>query len=157
MDFSFKETFFIYGYLYILAYVFFICNSYVTYLRHTRIRYRRKGWPAGGQIGKVISLDFKEVKKIQQREVGKKMSNKDNVKELQNERTIDDNKVIISREDFEYLKKRSWFLNQLEKGGVDNWSGYDYAYESLEDRILYEDLDAYNLISHNKYKDVERL
>ena len=85
------------------------------------------------------------------------MSNKDNVKELQNELTVDDNKVLISREDFEYLKKRSWFLNQLEKGGVDNWSGYDYAYESLEDRILYEDLDAYNLISHNKYKDVERL
>lgn len=167
----------------------------LTLYRHTRIRYRRKGWPAGSQIGKVIALDFEEVKEMKlelkwrkkrlaeieamdlddeslenrvrymrlkrslrknikrqeevlgklgrEREVEKKMSNKD--------------KVLITKEDFEYLKKRSWFLNQLEQGGVDNWSGYDYAYESLEDRILYEDLDAYNLISHHKYKDVERL
>lgn len=41
--------------------------------------------------------------------------------------------VTISLEEYEALKAESEFLNALEAAGVDNWDGYDYAREMLEE------------------------
>lgn len=41
--------------------------------------------------------------------------------------------IEISVERFEDLLRTEKILNALEAGGVDNWSGYEYAFEGFED------------------------
>lgn len=41
--------------------------------------------------------------------------------------------VTITKEEYEELKSDQDFLSALRSAGVDNWDGYDYALESLED------------------------
>lgn len=41
--------------------------------------------------------------------------------------------VTISQEEYENLLKRDRFLSCLEGSGVDNWDGYDFAIEMMED------------------------
>lgn len=40
--------------------------------------------------------------------------------------------VTISKEEYEELKKDQKFLEALRAAGVDNWEGYDYAFDILE-------------------------
>lgn len=40
--------------------------------------------------------------------------------------------VTISKEEYERLLNRAEFLSCLEACGVDNWSGYGYAWEMME-------------------------
>ena len=40
-----------------------------------------------------------------------------------------DKKITISENYLERLVRSNLTLNILEQGGVDNWSGYDYAYK----------------------------
>ena len=42
---------------------------------------------------------------------------------------VDQEKVTISKKDYERLLDRDYFLDCLEAYGVDNWQGYSYAYE----------------------------
>jgi hypothetical protein len=37
--------------------------------------------------------------------------------------------VTITKEEYERLQDREWFLNCLEAAGVDNWGGYGDAWE----------------------------
>jgi ERCC4-related helicase len=46
-----------------------------------------------------------------------------NVKEL----------VVITKEEFDALNESSKMLSALEEAGVDNWEGYHYAYDYLEE------------------------
>ena len=39
----------------------------------------------------------------------------------------------ISREYLEMLEKRSFMLSCLQRHGVDNWEGYDYAIEDFNE------------------------
>ena len=41
--------------------------------------------------------------------------------------------VTISAEEYEYLLDRANKLSALEAAGVDNWEGYSYALEIMED------------------------
>ena len=41
-------------------------------------------------------------------------------------------KITITKEEFEYLIKRDDWLSCLEIAGVDNWDGISCAYEMLE-------------------------
>jgi len=41
--------------------------------------------------------------------------------------------VTITLKEYESLKADSEFLNALEAAGVDNWEGYGYALEMLEE------------------------
>ncbi len=38
--------------------------------------------------------------------------------------------VTISKKEYEKLLKDSRFLQALEAAGVDNWEGYEFAFES---------------------------
>ena len=40
---------------------------------------------------------------------------------------MNDEQIIISKEEYEQLKEDSEWLQCLEAAGVDNWQGYDYA------------------------------
>ena len=46
---------------------------------------------------------------------------------------MEDKTVTISEEEYEELKSDSKFLDYLQAAGVDNWDGYDYAQELMED------------------------
>lgn len=41
--------------------------------------------------------------------------------------------VTITKEEYEYLLKQNRFLSCLENAGVDNWHGYSYAWELMEE------------------------
>lgn len=41
--------------------------------------------------------------------------------------------VTISYSEYERLLKAEAFLNALEAVGVDNWSGYEYAWDMYEE------------------------
>ncbi len=41
--------------------------------------------------------------------------------------------VTISRDEYERLQRAERKLSALEAGGVDNWDGYDWAMEALQD------------------------
>lgn len=41
--------------------------------------------------------------------------------------------VTITKEEYERLQRDSLWLQCLESAGVDNWSGYDYAQELLDE------------------------
>lgn len=41
--------------------------------------------------------------------------------------------ITITQEEYDNLVERSRWLECLESAGVDNWSGYDYARELLEE------------------------
>ena len=47
--------------------------------------------------------------------------------------------VTISKEEYEKLLDDSNFLNKLYAHGVDNWSGFDYAVDDLEEDEFEED------------------
>ena len=46
---------------------------------------------------------------------------------------MDDKKYILTKNELENLLKCKKELNALECVGVDNWGGYEYAFESSED------------------------
>ena len=49
---------------------------------------------------------------------------------------VGDDQVVISKKEYEDLKKSEEFLYALEAAGVDNWEGYSQAwrfYEGEED------------------------
>lgn len=41
--------------------------------------------------------------------------------------------VTISKEEYEALKQADAFLDALKEAGVDNWDGYDYALDILNE------------------------
>ena len=41
--------------------------------------------------------------------------------------------VTVSKKEYEYLKERDLKLTSLERAGVDNWEGYDYSIDILEE------------------------
>lgn len=41
--------------------------------------------------------------------------------------------ITISAKEYAYLKDREFFLNCLEAAGVDNWCGYECAWEMYEE------------------------
>jgi hypothetical protein len=41
--------------------------------------------------------------------------------------------ITIDLEDFEELQRDSQFLKHLYMAGVDNWEGYDFALESMQE------------------------
>lgn len=48
---------------------------------------------------------------------------------------MDNNETVtISKKEYESLLKDSLFLECLQGAGVDNWSGYDYAIEIMDER-----------------------
>ena len=47
--------------------------------------------------------------------------------------------VSISFQEYNQLLKDSDFLNCLQRAGVDNWDGYDYACEEYNDMNPEED------------------
>lgn len=49
--------------------------------------------------------------------------------------------IKISIEEYNYLKSRSFKLNCLEQGGVDNWEGYEDAMD-IYDSVM-EVVDEY--------------
>lgn len=46
---------------------------------------------------------------------------------------VKEDTITISLETYERLLKDSIFLSCLEAAGVDNWGGYDMAYELMEE------------------------
>ena len=40
--------------------------------------------------------------------------------------------ITISREEYDELKRRDWFLGALQAAGVDNWEGYEEVQNSPE-------------------------
>ena len=46
---------------------------------------------------------------------------------------MEEKTVTISKESYDELLEDQAFLNALQAAGVDNWSGYDYAQELLEE------------------------
>jgi|WetSurMetagenome_2_1015567.scaffolds.fasta_scaffold00725_33 hypothetical protein len=45
----------------------------------------------------------------------------------------DDETITISKKEYNEMKHDSDVLSALYRAGVDNWDGYDYAMEMLED------------------------
>lgn len=41
--------------------------------------------------------------------------------------------VTIKKSEYQELKDRDLWLTALENCGVDNWEGYDFAYDTLEE------------------------
>ena len=41
--------------------------------------------------------------------------------------------ITISKKEYEDLKEDALFLQALRKAGVDNWEGYSYAQDLLEE------------------------
>jgi hypothetical protein len=41
--------------------------------------------------------------------------------------------ITISKKEYEQLKKDQHFLECLQGAGVDNWEGYDYAIELMQE------------------------
>lgn len=41
--------------------------------------------------------------------------------------------ITISKKEYDKLVEDQAFLEALKAAGVDNWSGYDYAWEILEE------------------------
>lgn len=41
--------------------------------------------------------------------------------------------ITIKKSEYKELKDRDLWLTALENCGVDNWEGYDFAYEALEE------------------------
>jgi hypothetical protein len=41
--------------------------------------------------------------------------------------------ITITKEEYDYLKERDLKLTSLECAGVDNWEGYDYSIDVLEE------------------------
>ena len=46
---------------------------------------------------------------------------------------MDEKMVTITEEEYDQLLKDSNFLNCLESCGVDNWDGYSYAREMMDE------------------------
>jgi len=46
---------------------------------------------------------------------------------------VDEKTVTITVKEYQSLKESEWELTCLENAGVDNWSGYEYAQELMED------------------------
>lgn len=51
--------------------------------------------------------------------------------QLEEKGTNNADTVTISKDEYEDLLDKKMFLNALQNAGVDNWSGYGYAYELL--------------------------
>jgi hypothetical protein len=48
--------------------------------------------------------------------------------------------ITITQKEYKYLKQRARLLTHLEAAGVDNWDGFDYAWqEYTEDESFSED------------------
>lgn len=47
--------------------------------------------------------------------------------------TVTPEYVTITRKSWEYLRNRDAELTLLEIGGVDNWEGYDLAFEEVDE------------------------
>lgn len=47
--------------------------------------------------------------------------------------TFFEENVTISKREYEDLVKRGKILLALEDAGIDNWEGYDYAYDLYEE------------------------
>ena len=62
--------------------------------------------------------------------------------------------VKITKEDFDYLMKRSWFLNRLDEGGVDNWVGYEFSYDDLKEKLKDSDMPAYELANGYYHREI---
>jgi hypothetical protein len=43
--------------------------------------------------------------------------------------------VTISTEEYEQLKEDARVLQALRNGGVDNWDGFDFAMEALQEEV----------------------
>ena len=41
--------------------------------------------------------------------------------------------VLVKKEEYKELLDESRFLHALQAAGVDNWEGYSYAYDLLEE------------------------
>lgn len=65
--------------------------------------------------------------------------------------------VKITKEDFDYLVKRSWFLNRLDEGGVDNWVGYEFSYDDLKEKLKDSDMSAYELSNRHYYREINTI
>lgn len=46
---------------------------------------------------------------------------------------MDKETVTITKEEYESLKEDQLWLQCLENAGVDNWEGYDYARELMDE------------------------
>lgn len=57
----------------------------------------------------------------------------DKLEELEDELELGKGKLLIDEYVFEEMQERLRFLDALENAGVDNWSGYGYAWEMMED------------------------
>ena len=53
--------------------------------------------------------------------------------EVKTKKVTDTNNITISTVEYEYLKERDLKLTSLEHAGVDNWEGYDYSIDVLEE------------------------
>ena len=50
--------------------------------------------------------------------------------------------ITITMEEYEELKRDQDFLNCLAAAGVDNWEGYEYAQELMDDEDDEDDEDV---------------
>lgn len=57
----------------------------------------------------------------------------DKLEQLEDELELGKGKLLIDEYVFEEMQERLRFLDALEYAGVDNWSGYGYAYELMEE------------------------
>lgn len=57
----------------------------------------------------------------------------DKLEQLEDQLELGKGKVSIDEYVFEEIQERLRFLDALENAGVDNWSGYGYAYELMEE------------------------
>lgn len=46
---------------------------------------------------------------------------------------IPEDSILVSKKEYDKLKKDSQFLNALISAGVDNWDGYSYAHKLMEE------------------------
>ena len=65
--------------------------------------------------------------------------------------------VKITKEDFDYLVKRNWFLNRLYEGGVDNWVGYEFSYDDLKEELKDSDMPAYELANGYYHREINAI
>lgn len=55
------------------------------------------------------------------------------IEQLEDELELGKGKLLIDEYVLEEMQERLRFLDALENAGVDNWSGYGYAYELMEE------------------------
>lgn len=61
------------------------------------------------------------------------MRNKQILEMSTNEVKVTGPTVVLTKEEYDKLVEDSEFLQALRNAGVDNWDGYSYALEELED------------------------